>query len=460
MRGRDDLLVLRGGHAIDPASRLDGPADIVVRGRLVDEVVPGRVPNPPAGARVLDVSGLVVAPGLVDLHCHLRVPGQEHKETVASGTRAAARGGFTTICCMPNTLPPLDSPEIVRSLRATLAREAACDVRVIAAISRGQAGHALVDMRALAAEGVVAFSDDGKPVWRAALLREALAEAARVGLPLTLHEEEPDLAGRGVLHAGRTALALGLPGIPAGAEEAMIARDLDILAGLVAAGAGPHLHVAHVTTAGGVELIRRAKDAGLPVTAEVTPHHLTLTDELAARARDGRPYDTSTKVNPPLRSAADVEAVREGLRRGILDVIATDHAPHAFDDKRCAYEDAAFGISNFETALASSLSLVHDGVLSLAELVACLSSRPAGVFNLADSEGETRLPLGRLSRGARADLVAFAPDEEWRVESASFASRGHNTPLDGATLRGRVYLTVAAGTVAYDRRATMAGHDA
>ncbi|GAC1395543.1 MAG: dihydroorotase [Chloroflexota bacterium] len=444
-----DLLAVRGGHVIDPASGFDGPGDVLLRGDVVEAILPGHDHAIAEGTRILAAGGLVVAPGFVDLHCHLRVPGQEHKETIATGTAAAARGGFTTICCMPNTRPPLDSPETVEALRERLAADALVDVRIIAAITRGQEGHDLVAMAALARSGVVAFSDDGKPVWNPAVLTRALREAAHLGLPLTLHEEDPQLAGRGAMHAGTTALTLGIAGIPAGAEESMIARDLALLSTLADRDALPGLrmHIAHVTTAGAVELIRRAREQGLPVTAEATPHHLTLTDDLAARPRRGRPYDTDTKVNPPLRAAADVAAVREGLSRGILDVIATDHAPHAVGDKDCAYDAAAFGISNFETALASSLSLVHAGVLSLSDLIAALATRPAAVFRLSSGAR----PLGRLTPGSRADLVAFAPDEEWRVDAATFASRGHNTPLDGETVRGKVYLTISSGRIAYDR---------
>ncbi len=355
---------------------------------------------------------------------------------------------------MPNTTPPLDSVESIRTLQQRIAAEALVDVRVIGAISTGQRGQHLVDLPAMAATGVVAFSDDGKPVRDLALLRQALVAAAELDLPLTLHEEDPLLAGMGALQAGLTSLKLGLPGIPSGAEEAMVARDLALLADLTAQAqrpAGLHLHIAHASTAGTVELIRRAKENGLPVTAEVTPHHLTLTDELAARPRQNRPYDTATKVNPPLRSAADVAALREALRDGIIDVIATDHAPHSADDKQCAYEVAAFGISNFETALASSLALVHDGVVSLPQLLSCMTARPASVFQLF-AHGQL---LGRLSRGARADLMAFAPNEQWKVDAAAFVSRGHNTPLDGEFVQGRVHLTIAGGSVVYHRQASV-----
>jgi len=448
----DELFVVRGGHVIDPASGYDGPADVVARGPLIAEVLPGTGHAYGPDVRVMDVAGLTVTPGLVDLHCHLRCPGQEHKEDMASGSAAAARGGYTTICCMPNTRPPLDTLETVTALLQTIATQAVVDVRIIAALSLGQEGRDLVDMRALAEAGAVAYSDDGKPVRDVALLRRALREAARVGRPLSLHEEEPRLAGQGVLNAGRPALLLGLPAIPAAAEETMIARDLDLLAELIAEGTRPHLHLAHVSTAGGVELVRRAKAAGLPVTAEVTPHHLTLTDDMAGWPRHGRPYDTATKVNPPLRSAADVQALGEGLRQGIIDVVATDHAPHASADKDCSYEQAAFGISNFETALASCLEVVRTGVLSLPELVNRMTARPATLFGLS-AYGR---PLGQLIPGARADLIAFAPHEPWRVEAASFASRGHNTPLEGQETRGRVCLTIASGQVVYRAAASAA----
>ena len=426
-------VVLAGGRVIDPAQGLDRVADVLVLDGRIEAIGSGL--GQPAGARVIDACGCVVAPGFVDLHCHLREPGQEHKETLRSGLAAAAAGGFTTVCCMPNTVPPLDAPERIAWVRETASAVSPLRLCVIGAISEGQRGERLAPLGALAASGAVAFSDDGRPVWDAALMRAALRASAALDRPLTLHEEDRDLAAGGAMNAGETARRLALPGLPAAAEEAMIARDIALLAE-----EGGRIHIAHASTAGAVELVRRARARGLAVSAEATPHHLTLTDDLAARPWDGRPYDTRTKVNPPLRTRADVDAVIAGLAGGTIEAIATDHAPHAAADKQCRYEEAAFGISLFETALGSVLSLVRQGRVGLPLLIERLTSGPARLFGL---------DAGTLSRGARADVVIFDPDEEWTVDAAAFLSQGKNTPLDGARLRGRVKLTLAGGVEAY-----------
>lgn len=420
---------------VDPANGVDDIADVLVAdGRIV---AVGHGLGRPEGARLVDAGGCVVAPGLVDMHCHLRDPGQEHKETLQSGLAAAAAGGFTTVCCMPNTTPPLDTPARVRDLYERAPTLSAVHLHVIAAISEGQDGQRLTAFTDLAAAGAVAFSDDGRPVWNETVMRQALRAGAAVGRTLTLHEEDRELAAGGVMNAGAVAARLGLRGLPAAAEEAMIARDIALLAE-----EGGRIHIAHVSTAGAVALLRQARARGLAVSAEATPHHLTLTDELAARPWDGRPYDTRSKVNPPLRTAEDVEAVIAGLADGTIEAIATDHAPHAAADKHCPYEQAAFGISLFETALASVLSLVRAGRLSLPTLIERLTSGPARLFGLA---------AGTLAPGSVADVVIFAPDEDWTVDARTFVSRGHNTPLDGASLRGRVCLTLAGGRIAFSR---------
>ena len=434
-------ITLAGGRVLDPARGLDRVADVLIIDGCIAAV--GQGLGYPDGARVIDVAGRVVTPGFVDLHCHLREPGQDHKETLRSGLAAAAAGGFTTVCCMPNTIPPLDVPERVRLVRERAAAVSPVRLHVIAAISAGQQGARLAPLRELAAAGAVAFSDDGRPVWNATLMREALRTAASLGLPLSVHEEDPQLAAGGVMNAGATAARLGLRGLPTAAEEAMIARDLALLAA-----EGGRLHIAHVSTRGAVALLRDARARGLAVSAEATPHHLTLTEDLVARPWNGRPYDTRTKVNPPLRTAADVAALVAGLADGTIAAIATDHAPHAAVDKRCPYEEAAFGISLFETALASVLSLVHGGHLGLAALIERLTSGPARLFGL---------DAGTLAPGARADVTVFDPDAQWTVRAASFLSRGHNTPLDGATVRGRVVLTLAGGMEAYCRPGVLKG---
>jgi dihydroorotase len=434
-------IALAGGRVIDPARGFDRVADVLIMDGCIAAV--GQGLGYPDGARVIDVAGWVVAPGFVDLHCHLREPGQDHKETLRSGLAAAAAGGFTTVCCMPNTVPPLDVPERVRLVRERASAVSPVRLHVIAAISAGQQGARLAPLPELAAAGAVAFSDDGRPVWNAPLMREALRTAASLGLPLSVHEEDPQLAAGGAMNAGATAARLGLRGLPAAAEEAMIARDLALLAA-----DGGRLHIAHVSTRGAVALLRDARTRGLAVSAEATPHHLTLTEDLVARSWNGRPYDTRTKVNPPLRTPADVAALVAGLADGTIAAIATDHAPHAAADKRCPYEEAAFGISLFETALASVLSLVHGGHLELAALIERLASGPARLFGL---------DAGTLAPGARADVTVFDPDAQWTVRAASFLSRGHNTPLDGATVRGRVVLTLAGGTEAYHCPAVLKG---
>lgn len=429
-------VVLAGGRVIDPANGVDGIGDVAIDAGRIAAV--GRGIGYPDGARIFDVGGCVVAPGFVDLHCHLRDPGQEHKETLRSGLAAAAAGGFTTVCCMPNTSPPLDTAERVRAVYVRAAAASPLGLHVIAAISRGQEGEQLAPLDDLAAAGAVAFSDDGRPVWHDEIMRQALRASARLARPLTLHEEDRALAAGGVMNAGAVAARLRLPGLPGAAEERMIARDIALLEA-----EGGRAHIAHVSTAGAVALVRATRERGLAVSAEATPHHLTLIDALVERPWDGRPYDTRTKVNPPLRTRADVDAVVAALADGTIEAIATDHAPHAAADKCCAYEDAAFGISLFETALGSVLSLVHAGQLTLPTLVERLTAGPARLFGL---------DAGTFSPGARADVVVFDPDELWTVDAASFLSGGKNTPLDGQALRGRVRLTLAGGVEAYHRQ--------
>ena len=421
---------------IDPLAGIDAVRDVlVVDGRVA---VIGHDAPKPDGAKVIDCAGLVVAPGFVDLHCHLREPGQEHKETLASGLAAAA-GGFTTVCCMPNTTPPLDTPGRVQWARERAVSVSPVHLYVIAAITTEQAGERLAPLRELANAGAVAFSDDGRPVWNDDVMRMALRRADELGLPLSLHEEDRELAAGGVMNAGPVAARLGLRGLPAAAEERMIARDIALLA---AEGGRARVHIAHVSTAGAVALVRDARRRGLPVSAEATPHHLTLTDDLVARPWDGRPYDTRAKVNPPLRTKEDVDAVVAGLLDGTIEAIATDHAPHSAADKRCPYEQAAFGISLFETALSSVLTLYQERRAPLPVLIERLTAGPARLFGIN---------AGTLTPGASADIVVFDPNEEWTVDAAAFRSKGKNTPLDGVRLRGRVVMTLAEGAEAYRR---------
>jgi dihydroorotase len=438
-------LLIKGGRVIDPASGLDGTADVLIRDGLIAEVgrgAEGRGISAPDGARVIDAGGLVVTPGFVDLHTHLREPGFEEKETIESGTRAAAAGGFTTLCCMPNTEPALDTAAalqfVLRSARAT----GVVRVYPIGAVTRGRKGRQLAEMAELSAAGAVAFSDDGDCVTDGAMMRHALEYSLIVRRPIVQHAEDKSLSHGGSMNEGPVAARLGLPGWPRQAEEVIVGRDLQ-LAELT----GAHLHVAHASTAGTVDLIRQARARGIHVTSEVTPHHLTLTDDLVAGhwwsvTASLPPYDARTKVNPPLRTGADAGALLAGLKDGTVDCIATDHAPHATADKQCEYQLAAFGIANLETALGSVLSLVHEGKVELPEAVATMTSRPAAVF---------RLPGGRLTPGEPADVTVFDPDREWNVDPQQFFSKGKNTPLAGHFLRGQVLYTVVGGDLVFER---------
>jgi dihydroorotase len=451
-----ELLLLRASRILDPSHGLDGPGAVLIEGeRVVAVGTDAAFPDEGRDARAIELpTGWVVAPGFVDLHAHLREPGYEGKETIATGARAATHGGFTTICCMPNTNPVLDSAAMLDSV---LDRAQGVPARVcpIAAITRGEEGRELTEMMELAEAGAVAFSDDGRPVSSGRIMRLAMQYAAPLRLPLVEHCQDEDLVGVGVMHEGAISTLLGLRGWPAAGEEVMLARDLRLVRET-----GARYHAAHLSTAGSVELIRQAKAEGLPVTAEVTPHHLLLTDEWVAGERGGPlaealadlglsvpagvRYDTNAKVNPPLRGKEDCAALLAGLLDGTIDAIATDHAPHTMVDKDCEFAEAAFGISGFETALAALLTLVHTGHLPLATLIAALTERPARAWNL---------DVGTLKPGALADLVVFDPDEEWTVDPARFASKGRNTPLARLTLRGRVRMTLLGGAVVYDARA-------
>lgn len=455
-----ELLVLRGARVVDPSQGLDGPATLLIaEGRIaalgdtaaVDATLaPLMADNQPA--RVIDLPArYVVAPGFIDLHAHLREPGFEAKETIQSGTRAAARGGFTTLCCMPNTHPVIDTPAVIERVRAA-ARGTSARVYPIAAITRGEGGAELAELAELAAAGAVAFSDDGRPVSNGRLMRSALEFSLLVERPMVEHCQDEGLVGDGVMHEGAISALLGLKGWPAAGEEAMLGRDVALVRQT-----GGRYHAAHLSTAGAAEIVRRAKAEGLHVSAEVTPHHLLLTDAWVAGERtgpladaladmgletgQGERYDTHTKVNPPLRTAADAHALLAGLVDGTIDAIATDHAPHSWVDKACEFGDAAFGISGLETALGALLALVHAGTLSLSTLVSALTERPARAFGL---------PGGTLALGAPADIVVFDPEEEWIVNPLEFASQGRNTPLAGLRLRGRVRLTLLDGQVVFD----------
>jgi dihydroorotase len=400
----------------------------------------GRV-EAPHDCAVLDGGNLVLAPGLVDLHCHLREPGFEYKETIASGTAAAARGGFTTVCCMPNTEPAIDTKATVEYIKRSAAAAGVVRVLPIGAVTRARSGQQLTEMSELAEAGVVGFSDDGSPVADGLIMRHALEYSLSAGLPVIDHCEEPALTYETCMHEGWVSDYLGLRGQPSAAEDVMVARDIQ-LAELT----GAHLHLAHVSTAGSVALIRDAKRRGVNLTAEVTPHHLLLTHESVLGDASRPQYDTNARVNPPLRTEGDREACVEGLLDGTLDCVATDHAPHALTDKLCEFDRAAAGISGIETALGLVLQLVHAGRLDLGLALQRLSFNAAQAFHLNRGELDG---LGTLVIGAPADLVLIDPHEEWTVDPNEFLSRGKNTPLTGRTLRGRTVATIYGGQIAY-----------
>jgi len=422
-------LLLTGGHVIDPSRRFDQRADVLIRDGMIAAVEAGV--GTPDDAEVRDVTGTIVAPGFVDVHVHLREPGNEDEETVASGARAAAAGGFTAVCAMPNTDPVTDNQAAVGFIVRQSGRAGFARVYPIGAISLGQKGERLAEFGEMVAAGAIAVSDDGRPVVSSHLMRTALEYSRTFGIPVADHCEDPTLAAGGVMHEGLVATRLGLKGIPAAAEEIMVARDC-MLAELT----GGHVHLCHMSTRGSVTVIREAKERGIQVTAEVTPHHLTLTDHAC------EDFDTNAKMNPPLREAADVAAVRGALKEGVIDCIASDHAPHGYDEKEAAFDDAPFGIVGLETAFAvAHTELVRGGVLSISDLIFRMSTEPARCF---------RLPGGSLQVGAVADVAVLDPAAQWTVDPAGFYSKSRNTPFTGRTLTGRAVLTVVGGVIVHD----------
>lgn len=415
---------------IDPSQKLDEVADVLIRDGKIAEVGKDLKAE---NVEVRDVTGMIVCPGLVDIHCHLREPGLERKETIATGTRAAAAGGFTTVLPMPNTAPVADSPASILYVRDRAKEVGVVHVYPIGAITKGSKGQELAEMSAMADAGAVAFSDDGRPVDSSRMMRLAMEYSLITKLPLIAHEEDLALVDDGDMNEGAVSTVLGLRGNPAAAEETMIARDI-ILARLT----GARLHIAHVSTAHGVQLIREAKAEGLPITAEVTPHHLTLTEEAV------RTYDTNTKVNPPLRTKGDVDALIEGLKDGTIDCVATDHAPHTVEDKVVEYHYAANGISGFETALPVLWTeLVQEGRLTAMELIDKMSTSAAKIMNL---------PAGTLETGAAADVIVIDPDTILAVDKNEFYSKGKNTPYHERLLSGWPMLTVVDGAVVMEDR--------
>jgi dihydroorotase len=422
-------LLIHNGRIIDPSQGIDETGSLLIGDGKISWLSKGEATPPQPDYDILNAEGLIICPGFIDLHCHLRQPGFEEKETIATGTKAAARGGFTTICCMPNTNPPLDSQAAIDYIKATAATGGVVRVLPIGCISKRRQGEELAEMGELASAGVIAYSDDGQPVRSSRLMRQALDYSRAFGLPIIDHCEDTSLAEGGFMNEGVIATRLGLRGIPAAAEEVIVARDL-ALAQLT----GARLHIAHVSTQGSVELIRHAREKGVKVTAEVTPHHLTLTEERVLG------YDTNAKVNPPLRTRQDIQALIQGLKDNTIDIIATDHAPHTEVDKLCEFALAPFGVSGLETALGSLMSLVHDGQLSLATLIGKLTLEPARII------GNN---LGTLAIGAPADVTLFDPDISWVVDTEAFASKGKNTPLAGSVLKGKVMATIFGGKLVH-----------
>ncbi len=410
--------LLKNGRVIDPLTDHDGIADILIVDGRIEAV--GKNLKAPAGTEQHDLTGVVVAPGFTDMHVHLREPGFEHKETIETGCHSAAAGGFTAVCCMPNTQPAIDDPSIIRMIieRAKKVHQGVVDVYPVAAVTKDRNGKLLAPMIELAGAGAVAFTDDGAPVADAEVMRRALEYAGMLRKTVIQHAEETSMTKGGAMSEGFVSTALGMPAMPRAAEDVIVARDIHLVRSFAA-----QYHVAHISTRGAVDLVRTAKRDGLSVTCEVTPHHFTLTDEAV------RSFDTNTKMNPPLRSADDVEAMKEGLRDGTIDVIATDHAPHSYDEKEVEYVYAPFGIVGLETSIGLSVSeLVLPGILTIAQLIEKCSVNPRKILGL---------PELRIEPGARANLTLFDPAKEWIVDTQKFKSKSKNSPFHGRTLTGK-----------------------
>jgi dihydroorotase len=426
-------LAIRNGHLIDPAAGVDALKDILLKdGRVAEIAAPGKLKQA-NGARSLDATGLVVAPGLIDIHVHLREPGQGYKETIASGTAAAAAGGFTAVAAMPNTIPVNDSPETTRWMQSP-ERGAAVRVFPIAAATRGSKGDTLNDFAALKSAGAVAVTDDGHPILKDSVMRETLAAAARVGLSVIQHAEDTRLTQGASMNLGPMSFKLGLRGMPPEAESGLVERDIRLVT--EQRDARVHLHVAHTSTAAAIAAVRQARRNGLRVTCEVAPHHFLLTEENVGC------YSTNAKMNPPLRSAADRDAMIDGILDGVVDAIATDHAPHATHEKEVEFERAPNGITGLETALGLSLRWLHqEWKMPLGRVLSLLSAQPAALLGLKGR--------GTLTVGSFADVVVFDPKAEWTYTAAETRSKSRNTPFDGWTMRGKVHWTISEGRIVY-----------
>ncbi|MDE0404248.1 MAG: dihydroorotase [Nitrospira sp.] len=428
----DLKILITGGHVIDPG-HWNGVADVLIEGGKISAVEPNLQSKlqKVKGLKIIDANGLLVCPGFVDLHVHFREPGFEYKETIATGSAAAVAGGFTSVCCMPNTHPVNDSRSTTEFILAQAAAAGKARVFPIGAITKGSKGDELAEIGELVDAGCVAISDDGVPVMNSLVMRRAMEYATAFHLPVVDHCEDSQLAPGGCMHEGAVSTELGIPGIPKATEEVMVARNI-ALAELT----GSRLHLPHVSTVGSVRMTREAKARGLPVTAEACPHHFSLTDEAV------RSYDTNAKMNPPLRTDEDVQAIKEGLQDHTIDIVATDHAPHAIQEKQLEFDAAPFGIIGLETAFPLTLNLVEEGILTLEHAIAKLTREPARVFGL---------PYGTLAPGVEADVTLIDLNATWVVDVARMHSLSRNTPFAGWTMKGRVVKTFVGGTVVYDR---------
>lgn len=423
-------ILIKGGRIIDPSQGIDAVSNVLIEnGKIKSYPKTTKKIEQDERVKVIDAKGKIVCPGLVDIHVHLREPGFEHKETIRTGCESAAAGGFTTIVCMPNTNPVNDNASVTEYILLKARTEGKVNVFPIGAITKGEMGETLAQIGEMYEAGCVGVSDDGMPVMNSKVMRHAMEYVQAFDIPVISHAEDKNLSGRGVMNEGEVSTQLGLAGIPCASEDVMVSRDIT-----VAELTGARLHICHVSTAGSVRLIRAAKKRGVKVTAEATPHHFSLTDEAVGR------YDTNAKMNPPLRSAKDREAVIEGLRDGTLDAIATDHAPHSEDEKKVEFDLAPFGIVGLETALPLSLKLVEDGALSLNQMISKLTDAPSQIMNLGK---------GTLEIGVGADVVIFDPDEEVTIDRGKFHSKSKNCPFHGWKLKGKVYYTIVNGKIVY-----------
>ncbi len=431
-------IFIKNGRIIDPSQDIDGIGEVSIENGKIKEVkvhktegrrqkAEGRKKDLTSEIKTIDASGCIVIPGLVDMHTHLREPGFEYKETISTGTRAAVKGGFTSVCCMPNTKPVNDTIAVTEFIIEKALKEGSCTVYPIGAITKGQNDEELAELEALKRSGCIAFSDDGRPVANSLIMRHALEYSKIFDVPIISHCEDLNLSEGGVMNEGFVSTILGLRGIPKAAEEIMVARDL-ALCQLT----GGRLHIAHVSSEGSVRLIRDAKARGINVTAETCPHYFSLTDESLIS------YDTNLKVNPPIRTEKDVEAIKQGLKDGTIDVIATDHAPHHIDDKTKEFDAAAFGISGLETAFSLGLHLVEQGILNLKQLIMKMSATPSDIM---------RIPKGTLSSGSDADIAIINLEHSFLVDSSRFLSKGKNSPFNGWSLKGTVEKTISMGKV-------------